>query len=122
MMSEQTISFEDVGDVTVATLRECEITHEIGEVLYARLRSLTDAGRPVKVALDLSGLRFLGSVGLTVMVVSLKRIIAADGRFVLVGLTGQCRNVMSIIRLDRIFDLYDDLPVALEAMKGSSED
>ena len=122
MMSEQTISFEDVDDVTVATLRGREITHEAGEMLYARLRHLTDTERPVKVALDVSGLTFLGSVGLTVMVLSLKRINATGGRFALVGLTGQCRRVMSVIRLDSIFDLYEDLPVALKAMKGSSED
>ena len=122
MMSEQTISFEDVGDVTVATPRECEITHETGEALCAWLRDLSDAGRQAKVALDLSGLTFLGSVGLTVMVVFLKRVNAAGGRFVVAGLTGQCRNVMSVIRLDRVFDLYEDVPAALEALRGSCDD
>lgn len=122
MMSEQTISFEDVGDVTVAALRGCEITHQTGELLYARLRDLSDAGRPVKVVLDLSSLTFLGSVGLTVMVVFLKRVSSADGRFALAGLAGQCRNVMSVIRMDRVFDLYEDVPAALEALRGSCDD
>ena len=122
MMSEQSISFEEVGDVTVAALRGCEITHQTGELLYARLRDLSDAGRPVKVAADLSRLTFLGSVGLTVMVVFLKRITSADGRFALAGLAGQCRNVMSVIRLDRVFDLYEDVLAGLGALQGSCGD
>jgi len=122
MMSEQTISFEDVGDVTVAALRGCEITLQTGEVLYARARDLSDADRPVKVVLDLSRLTFLGSVGLTVMVVFLKRVSSADGRFALAGMAGQCRKVMSVIKLDKVFDLYEDVPAALEAMQGSCDD
>ena len=117
MMSEEPVNFEEQADVTVAALQDTELTASIGEVLQGKLLELTTADRPVKFVLELSNLRFLGSVGLGMLVVFLKRIKAHEGRLALAGLTGHCRNVIEVTGLCKILDLYKDVPSALTAMQ-----
>jgi len=116
-MTEQTISFQDEGDVTVAIVRDPELTAATGEVLHGKLLELTTAERPARFILDLSSLKFLGSVGLGMLVVLLKRIKACEGRLALAGLTGHCRNVIEVTGLWKVLDLYKDVPSALATMQ-----
>ena len=118
-MSEEPISFQEEADVTVAALQDPELTAAIGEVLHGKLLELTTAERPVKFILDLSNLSFLGSVGLGMLVVFLKRINAHEGRLALAGLTGHCRNVIEVTGLCKVLDLYKDVPSALAAMQDT---
>jgi anti-sigma B factor antagonist len=67
----------------------------------------------VRVALDLSGVPFLDSSSLGMLVTCLKRIRERDGRLVLLGVTGSPMKVLSLTGLDRVFDLLpsaDELP------------
>lgn len=116
-MTEQGISFRNEGDVTVAILQEPELTAATGEILQARLLELTASERPARFILELSNLKFLGSVGLGMLVVFLKRVKAHEGRLALAGLTGHCRNVIEVTGLCKVLDLYKDVPSALAAMQ-----
>jgi anti-sigma B factor antagonist len=68
---------------------------------------------PVWVALDLSGVSFMDSTSLGVLVTCLKRIRERDGRLVLAGVSGSPMKVFALTGLDRVFDLVastQDLP------------
>ena len=117
-MTETSAVFEDIQDVIVIRVQNREISYHTGERIQARMPACQDGRKPPKFVLDLSKITFLGSIGLTVLVVLLKRVKTAGGRLVIAGLTGQCRNVMSVTKLDRAFEFYvnpDEAVAALQA-------
>lgn len=66
-----------------------------------------------RVALDLTSVGFLDSSGLGSLVTCLKRVREADGRLVLVGVSGSPMKVFSLTGLDRVFEIVAtpaDLP------------
>jgi len=111
--------FEDIQDVIVVRIQDQEISYHTGESLHEQMPICQDGEKPLKFVLDLSNITFLGSIGLTVLVVFLKRVKTAGGRLVIAGLTGQCRNVMSVTKLDRAFDFYDDADEAIAALQAN---
>lgn len=60
---------------------------------------------PVRIALDLSGVEFMDSSSLGILVTCLKRVRERDGRFVLIGVSGSPMKVLTLTGLDRVFDL-----------------
>ncbi|MDP6546264.1 MAG: STAS domain-containing protein [Phycisphaerae bacterium] len=115
-MTDTSAVFEDIQDVIVVRIQDQEISYHTGESIHSQMPAITEGQKPPKFILDLSKITFLGSIGLTVLVVFLKRVKTAGGQLVIVGLTGQCRNVMSVTRLDRAFDFYDDTDEAIAAL------
>jgi len=118
-MADTSAVFENISGVIVATIIGSEITHQTGESLHTQTPGAQDCNTPLKIVLDLSSITFLGSIGLTVLVVYLKRITTAGGRLAIVGLTGQSRDVMSVTRLEKAFVFYDTIPQAVEALQDS---
>lgn len=116
-MTDTSVVFEKIQDAIVVRIADKELSYSTGECLHTRMPAGADGDKPLKIALDLSNITFLGSVGLTVLVVFLKRVKTAGGQLVIAGLTGQCRNVMSITRLDKAFDIYADTDEALTALQ-----
>jgi len=118
-MTDTSAVFEDVQDVIVVRIQGQEISYHTGESLHAQMPACQAGEKPLKFVLDLSNITFLGSIGLTVLVVFLKRVKTAGGQLVIAGLTGQCRNVMSVTRLDRAFDFYVDTDEAVAALQAN---
>ena len=116
-MTDTSTVFEDLHDVIVVRVRDKEISYRTGESLHAQMAALQDDRKSPKFVLDLSNITFLGSIGLTVLVVFLKRVKTMDGQLAIAGLTGQCRNVMSVTRLDKAFDFYADTDEAVAALQ-----
>lgn len=73
------------------------------------LRLLGDAP---DVVVDLSGVDFLDSAGVGVLVGLFKNARLRGGRARFCGLTPGVRSVLQIIQLDRIFEIYDDVETA----------
>ncbi len=61
----------------------------------------------VHIALDCSGLSFLDSTGLGVIVACLKRVRSHDGDLCLVCPEHRIRRVFSIPQLDRVFEIHE---------------
>ena len=116
-MTDTSAVFEDIQDVIVVRVQNHEISYDTGESLHAQMHTFLEGPKPVKVVLDLSKLTFLGSIGLTVLVVFLKRIKTIDGQLAIAGLAGQCRTVMSVTKLDRAFEFYADADEAIAALQ-----
>lgn len=62
-----------------------------------------------RVVVDLSGLEFLDSFGLGVLVGGLRRARLHGGRFVLAGANDRIREILEITSLDTVFQLASDL-------------
>ena len=116
MPYEETVALVQFGDVAVMRVLPASITPEAGEALLSD-RSLAKGKR---VILDLSSLLFLGSAGLSVMLACLERAREGGGRLVIAGLGAECEAVLRVSGLNRILDLFPDVPSALEAL-GSGE-
>jgi len=82
------------------------------EVKTEAIRLLGDAS---DVVVDLSGVDFLDSAGVGVLVGLFKQARLRGGRARFCGLTPGVRSVLELIRLDRIFEIYDDLKSAVRS-------
>ena len=116
-MAEKIVSFELKPNATIATLNFSEITHEVSETLQEEVTAAIAGREGTSLILDLTALTFLGSVGLTTLVILLKRLREAGGRFIIVGLLGQRLRVMELTRMTRIFELQPDCSHALAAVE-----
>jgi len=76
------------------------------------LRLLGDAR---DVAVDLSEIEFIDSAGIGVLVALFKNSRLKGGRARFCGLRPGVRSVLEIIRLDQIFEIYDDVAAAVRS-------
>lgn len=118
-MTESSAVFECVKDVIVIRVQDHELSHHTGESIEAQMPVCQNGREPLKFVLDLSNITFMGSIGLTVLVVLLKRVKAAGGQLVIAGLTGRCRHVMSVTGLNRVFEFYTTTDKAVAALQPS---
>ena len=79
------------------------------EMKAEALRLLGDAP---DVVVDLSGVDFLDSAGVGVLVGLFKHARLRGGRARFCGLTPGVRSVLELIQLDRIFEIYDGVEAA----------
>ena len=82
------------------------------EVKAEAMRLLGDAS---DVVVDLSGVEFLDSAGVGVLVGLFKNSRLYGGRARFCGLTHGVRSVLELIQLDRIFEIYDDVETAVRS-------
>ena len=95
------------GEVDIAT------TDQLSEALGAALRRGIGG-----LICDLSGVRFLGAAGLTVLLVARRRAIARRAAFALVCPQPGPRRVIGLVGLDAVFALHDDVASAAAAQGG----
>ena len=60
--------------------------------------------------LDLSGVDFVDSIGLGVIVSALKRVRGRGGDLVVAGAVPRVRSLFELTRLDEIIELHDTVP------------
>ena len=63
--------------------------------------------RPTLLVVNMTGVSFMDSSGLAIIVEALKRCRRNGSELKLVGLAQSVRNIFEISRLDSIFDIYD---------------
>jgi anti-anti-sigma factor len=117
-MTATSAVFGCVRDVIVIRVLDKEISHDTGESIGALMPVWLHDHAPLKFVLDLSNIAFISSIGLMVLIVLRKRVKIAEGQLVIAGLTDQCRQIMSLTRLDKAFDCYatpDEAVAALQA-------
>jgi len=95
-----------VGEIMVATLTgevDGQTAPEAQERLLAHLSSLS------KLMLDMSGVTYLSSAGLRMLLAIYRQLAAVDGRIVLVGLSEEIKDTMTMTGLLRYFPLGDSV-------------
>jgi anti-sigma B factor antagonist len=93
--------------LTAASLRTA-----VGDVI--------DGGR-AHLVLDASGITFMDSTGIGVLVIALRRTRALDGSFAIAGVQGRALRTFEMTGLARVFTLYDtveDAQAALAPLAG----
>jgi anti-sigma B factor antagonist len=100
------------------------VTGELELGTAPRLRqqvvSLVGDGK-ARIVLDLSGVEFVDSIGLGVIVSALKRVRAHGGDLVVAGTIPRVQSLFTLTRLDQIIDMYPSVPAALAAAGTRSE-
>ncbi len=90
--------------------------HVVDE-LEARLSEVIDEG-PALLVLDLSGVTFLDSMALGVLLSSLKRLGQTGGKLRVVTPRPEIRRIFEVTLLDRLFDIDSSRDEALAATTG----
>ncbi|MBT8228089.1 MAG: STAS domain-containing protein [Dactylosporangium sp.] len=110
---ELSMSTRVAGGCTVLTVGG-EVDVYTAPRLRERLIDLFEQGSR-RVVVDLSGVEFLDSTGLGVLVGALKRLRAASGALGLVCPHERLLKVFRITALDRVFSLYNTVEAATAA-------
>lgn len=97
----------DRGEWTVLDL-EGEVDLSTAPKLRERLIDLIDDGRR-KIVLNLSGVPFMDSTGLGVMVGGLKRLKERDGTLALAGPNRPVLRVLTLTGMDRVFTIHESV-------------
>jgi anti-anti-sigma factor len=98
------------GDVTAA----CE------QVLAQAWEEASTAGTRV-VVIDFTGLEYMNSSGIGMLVTVLVRANRAKQKLMACGLTAHYRQIFALTRLDEAIEIHDDEPAALAAATGSGQ-
>lgn len=92
---------------------------ELDVLTAASLRTafsgVIDGGRG-HLVLDASGITFMDSTGIGVLVIALRRTRAYDGSFAIAGVHGRALRTLEMTGLARIFTLYDTVADAQAAL------
>ncbi len=87
----------------------------------AELNRLTDGGERL-IVLDMAGLKYINTAGLSLIADLFKKTSHAMGSLKLLHVTEPIRELLDIVRFTRIIDLYDDEQEAIESfLTGGDE-
>lgn len=98
---------QDYGTALVVTACEPRIDAAVAVQFKDKLREVTEGG-PSRVILDLSNVDFLDSSGLGAVVASMK-LLGADRKLELAGLTPTVEKVFRLTRMDTVFTIHKDV-------------
>jgi anti-sigma B factor antagonist len=82
------------------------------DILKEEVRTVIDAGSP-HVVLDLTGVPWVNSTGLGILITIHHSLKAADGTLRICGLSERVLSIFQVSRLERVFDVYPDRDKAL---------
>jgi anti-sigma B factor antagonist len=108
---------ETIGDVTIAHLK--------GEHLDAStVKDFKAAAEPaleksMKMVFDMSGLQFVDSSGIGAIISCLRKLNAKGGDLKLCGLSKPVRSLFELVRMHRIFDIFDSKEQAAAAFSNT---
>ena len=107
------ISHTRTGDVAVVTIRG-EIDGQTAGEAQQHMAPLLVPGS--KIVLDLSGVEFLSSAGLRILLSAYRQLAQVGGRLVLAGPSEDLKDTLTITGLLRFLHCYDTLPDGLAAL------
>jgi len=73
-----------------------------------------------KLLLDLSGLAYMSSAGLRVLMIAAKRCRQQNGKMVLAALQPTIQEIFRISRFDTVFEVFPSVRAALEAISPAA--
>lgn len=116
MPESSIIAVEELPDYVVIHILADSLDEEKLQPLQSEVRAAADAapGRPC--VLDLARVSFLPSMSLAALVRLYGEFQARRQRLLLAAMQPQVREVFIMTRLDRLFELHDDLAAAARAV------
>lgn len=107
------ITLSKAGETNIVKVSGRLDTTNYGELEH-HLSSLTE-NNEYRILLDLEKMEYISSSGLRILLMFLKKIKAANGRFMLCTLTPEIREIFEISGFINIFDIYEDQKAALDS-------
>ena len=92
---------------------------DAGNVKEFRAAITAAAGSHATLVLDMSRLTFVDSSGLGALLSCLRMMKARNGQLLLVGMTRPVRALFELVRMHRIFAIYNLLDEALDEAKAA---
>jgi anti-sigma B factor antagonist len=89
---------------------------------FSRLLNASIAEGKTAVVLDLSGVEFIDSTGLSVLLNALRRVTRRGGRMALVCSNPTVLRLFEITRLDSTFDIQPSVDTAVERVRAAAKD
>ncbi len=106
------ITGSKVGEINIVQIEGRLDTTNYGELEH-HLSSLTD-NNEVQILLDMDKLEYISSSGLRILLMFLKKVKAADGRFMLCSMSPDIKGIFEISGFINIFEIFDDQETALK--------
>ncbi len=107
------IASDTMGDVGIAAVPVEELDASNAGELKRDIAPVLEAN--TKLVLDLSRLRFVDSSGLGTFISCLRKLNAKGGDLKLCGMSKQVRAVFELVRMHRIFEIYETKEEAVGA-------
>ncbi len=101
------------GEIAIVTLPVDELDASNSAELKRDVGPLLDAYR--KLVFDLGRLKFVDSSGLGAFLSCLRKVTARGGDLKLSAMSKHVRSVFELVRMHRIFDIYDTPEAAVRA-------
>lgn len=100
-------------------VREPNIVELAGEIDLHESPQLREAinplvtGRIAPVLVDMTGVTYIDSSGLAVLIEAFQKVSAYGGKLILFGIQENVMAVFQIARLDQVFEIQPDKPAAI---------
>ncbi len=109
-MSDQQVTTIDRRDgLVVAVVEQADMDAEATNRMRAEVLAAAEESRASNVVLDLSKVAFFPSMALGAIVVVLNTLKQHGQKFILVGLQPAVRDALAVTRLDKLFEIRDDV-------------
>jgi anti-sigma B factor antagonist len=108
-------------DVNVATKQNAKVVTIVGEIdgssaPQAQAVILAQVGEGAKVVLDMSGVTYMSSAGLRMLLLAYRTVNGKGGKMALVGLSSDLKDTMSVTGFLDFFTCCDTLDAGLAAV------
>lgn len=106
------------GDITIIEFGD-DLTHLSEDVMPAVSKAVGEAGQNPgeKVLLDMTVVKYFGSSFIEVMYRLWKQVQSQKGKFAIAGLQPNCRDVLEVTNLDKLWTLTPDRESGLAALR-----
>ena len=112
--SKLQITEQQQGDVSVLALSG-ELTLDDGDLAFGRyVDQMVAIGRR-QIVVDLSGVSYIDSAGVGMLVAESKRVTEHGGAMRLARLTARSHHLFAMLKLKFAFEIYDDIESALRS-------
>ncbi|WP_138204647.1 anti-sigma F factor antagonist [Haloimpatiens lingqiaonensis] len=106
------LKFDKVGDTVIAYMMG-ELDHHSAEEVRNKIDNRLDVERVNKLIMDFSGVTFMDSSGIGVVIGRYKRLSRNGGKVVVTNVTGSVSRVFELSGMFKIINLYNNIEEAV---------
>jgi len=114
------ISVEYAENATIVTFVDEKILEEMDiQSLQVSVMSVVEEAERVNLVLDFCNVRFLSSAVLGLLMRISKKVYEREGQLRLCNISPRIYEIFKITRLNKIFDIYENVKSATESLLGT---
>jgi len=120
-MADETrrLDLEDIDDITVVRFIDKKILDETNiQIIGNQLFGLVEEDGRRKIILDFATVEYLSSAALGKLITMHKKVKEAKGKLKLCNIRKDILEVFTITKLNKVFDIQDNLEKALSGLGG----